>query len=418
MTRPINSGKFKWELIILLWLVFFFNQADRQVFNIVLPLIKDDLKLTDGQLGLIASVFIAAVGLFVPIAGYAGDTFSKRKVIIFSLILWSAATFLTGIGTGLLTLVFLRSVVGGSESFYAPSANVLIGETYHKERGFAMSIHQTALYAGIIMSGVLGAFIGEHYGWRVTFYLFGGIGLLLAVLLCIRFRHVSKGQEITILKKVSWLAGIKGLLEKPTAVLLTLAFGCMVFVNVGYLTWTPTFLHEKFNLSLPSAGFSSMFYHHVFAFAGVLAGGKISDHLAKKDQVARLKIQFWGLLLGAPFIYLLGMADSLMWVSVALGFFGFFRGIYDSNIYASLYAVIDPPIRASVSATMIMFAFIIGAFAPYTLGVLKPTLGLSSGIALLSAAYFLGAILIWLAIKFTLVKDQVAETNLLPENNH
>ncbi|MEO6522500.1 MAG: MFS transporter [Mucilaginibacter sp.] len=417
MTTTANntSGKFKWELIILLWLVFFFNQADRQVFNIVLPLIKADLRLSDSQLGLIASVFIAAVGVFVPIAGYAGDVFRKKKVIIFSLFLWSAATFFTGISTGLLTLVILRSMVGSSESFYAPAANALIGDTYREERGFAMSIHQTALYAGIIMSGVLGAIIGEHYGWRATFYLFGGIGILLAILLIVRFRHFSEHTDIP-LSPLSWLAGIRGLFAKPTAILLTLAFGCMVFVNVGYLTWTPTFLHEKFNQSLSAAGFSSMFYHHVFAFAGVLAGGKISDHLAKKDPSARLKIQFWGLLLGAPFIYMLGTAGNLLLVFLSLGCFGFFRGIYDSNIYASLYAVIDPRIRASVSATMIMFAFIIGAFAPYLLGSLKPTLGLSKGIAFLSVAYILGAIFIGLALKFTLAKDQVRELTSLPEN--
>jgi MFS family permease len=403
-----TSGKFKWELIILLWLVFFFNQADRQVFNIVLPLVKADLKLTDAQLGLIASIFIAAVGVFVPVAGYAGDVFRKKKVIIFSLLLWSAATFFTGISTGLLTLVILRSMVGSSESFYAPAANAMIADAYREERGFAMSIHQTALYAGIIMSGILGAFVGEHYGWRATFYLFGGIGILLAVLLAVRFRQINTGPEV-LLSPVSWLAGIKGLFAKPTAILLTLAFGCMVFVNVGYLTWTPTFLHEKFNQSLSEAGFSSMFYHHVFAFAGVLAGGKISDRLAGKNPSARLKIQFWGLLVGAPFIYLLGAAGNLLWVYIALGCFGFFRGIYDSNIYASLYTVIDPRIRASVSATMIMFAFIIGAFAPYLLGALKPTLGLSKGIAFLSAAYILGAIAIGIAIKFTLAKDQVKE---------
>jgi fucose permease len=105
-------------------------------------------------------------------------------------------------------------------------------------------------------------------------------------------------------------------------------------------------------------------------------------------------------------------------VFIALGCFGFFRGIYDSNIYASLYIVINARIRASVSAAMIMFAFIIGAFAPYLLGLMKPTFGLSNGIAFLSAAYVLGAILIGIALKFTVNKDQQGEYIPITENSN
>ncbi|MNX99000.1 Major Facilitator Superfamily protein [compost metagenome] len=199
--------------------------------------------------------------------------------------------------------------------------------------------------------------------------------------------------------------GLKGLFQKKTALLLTLAFACMVFVNVGYLTWAPTFLHEKFNLSLANAGFSSMFYHHVFAFLGVLYGGRFSDQWAKNNPGARLKIQAFGLLLACPFIYLLGSSGNLYWVYAGMGLFGFFRGIYDSNIYASLFLVTAPAIRASVSGAMIMFAFLIGAFAPWILGVIKPTLGLSDGLSALSIVYLLGSIFIFIALRFTLLKE-------------
>ncbi|MNK18040.1 putative glucarate transporter [compost metagenome] len=405
-----NVKTFNWELIILLWLVFFFNQADRQIFNVILPLIKIDLGLSDGELGLIASVFIWAIGLCVPLAGYVGDVFDKKKVIIFSLLLWSTATFFTGLSTGLLHLVFLRAIVGSSESFYAPAANALIGEKYKEQRGFAMSIHQTALYIGVIMSGLIGALIAENFGWSTAFYFFGAIGIILSFILFFRFKKLILSQFSEVSNPVTLWDGIRWLFQKRTAILLTLAFACMVFVNVGYLTWAPTFLHEKFSLSLANAGFSSMFYHHIFAFFGVLAGGRFSDKLAKKSLAARLKIQAFGLLLGCPFIFLLGYTNDLFWVYAGMGLFGFFRGIYDSNIYASLYTVIAPRIRASVSGAMIMFAFLMGAFAPLILGALKPTLGLSYGLSSLSLAYFTGSIFIFIAIKYTLFKELYSES--------
>ncbi|TKC57222.1 MFS transporter [Pedobacter hiemivivus] len=401
----LSTKSFNWELIVLLWLVFFFNQADRQIFNVILPHIKADLKLTDAELGMIASVFIWAIGLCVPLSGYIGDVFSKKKVIIFSLLLWSTATFFTGLSAGLFHLVILRGIVGSSESFYAPAANALIGEKYGDKTGLAMAIHQTALYAGIIMSGLIGALIAERFGWSTAFYFFGGIGILLSGILVLRFKKIVLPEVSAVIQKVTLFDGLKGLFERKTAILLTLAFACMVFVNVGYLTWAPTFLHEKFNLSLANAGFSSMFYHHVFAFLGVLLGGRFSDRFAKINVGARLKTQAFGLLLGCPFIYLLGSANDLFWVYTGMGLFGFFRGLYDSNIYASLFLVTPARIRASVSGAMIMFAFLIGAFAPWILGYLKPTLGLSDGLSSLSFAYLLGSIFIFIALRFTLFKE-------------
>lgn len=401
-----SKQKFNWEVIILLWLAFFFNQADRQVFNVALPVVKLDLGLSDVQLGLISSVFILAIGLFVPIAGYIGDKYSKKTVIILSLLIWSSATFLTGFSGGFIALIILRSTVGGSEAFYAPAANALIGEKFQANLGTAMAIHQTALYAGIIGSGILGGYISEHYGWRSSFLIFGGIGILLFLLMYFRLTDSNSASNQKT-DSLSIVDGIKFLFRKKTAVLLTGAFTCMVFVNVGYLTWTPTFLHEKFSVSVTEAGFSSMFYHHIFAFAGVMIAGKLSDKLSAKKRVMRLQLQAWALLLGAPFIVLMGMATSLVWVYVGLALFGFFRGMYDSNIYASLYSVIDSRIRASVSAAMIMFAYVVGSLAPVILGAIKPYIGLSQGLSSLAILYVIGSLLIFLACTSFFQRDKI-----------
>lgn len=398
-----SNRKFNWEFITLLGFAFFFNQADRQVFNIALPAVRNDLGLTDVHLGLIASAFILAIGVFVPIAGYVGDRFSKKKVIMISLLIWTSGTFFTGFAGGFVILLILRSIVGGSEAFYAPAANALIGEKFTSNLGQAMAIHQTALYFGIIGSGIIGGYITEHYGWRMVFYIFGGIGILLYFIMKYR---LEDGVSSKLKKKLTILDGVKNLISNKTALLLTFSFTCMVFVNVGYLTWTSTFLHEKFGLSLTEAGFSSMFYHHAFAFVGVMISGRISDKLALKSDGARLKIQGWALLLGAPFIFLMGIGSSLPIVYIALSVFGFFRGMYDSNIYASLFLVVDERIRASVSSAMIMCAYIIGSLAPTVLAYFKAEIGLTNGLASLSLFYVLGGILIIIALKLTFRKDR------------
>ena len=403
---------YRWELLLLLWLAFFLNQADRQIFSVVLPLIRKDLGLTDAELGLIASALVWTYGLLVPIAGFIGDRFSRRNILGFCLLFWSGATLFTGLCSSVVQFILLRGVgTGGGEAFYAPSANALLGETYKENRSFALSIHQTAVYFGIILSGLVAGYIGEHYGWRNAFYLFGGLGIVLAFVFFMRVpsevRDVEKLSGADMLAET--LATARIVVRKPTVVMLTLGFGCMVFVNVGYLTWMPSFLVDKFGMTLTDAGFSSLFYHHLGAFLGVLSGAKIADHFAKTNPKSRLVVQALGLLIGAPFIYWISMSQTQLMTYIALFGFGLFRGWYDSNIVASLYEVVSPKIRSSAYGLMLACAFLIGAFAPYLLGVLKPTLGLTAGLACLSGVYVLGSLFIGSGAVWFFDKDK--ETN-------
>ncbi|TDE11000.1 MFS transporter [Dyadobacter psychrotolerans] len=388
---------YRWELLILLWLAFFLNQADRQIFSVVLPLIRQDLGLTDAELGLIASALVWTYGLLVPIAGFIGDRFSRRNILGFCLLFWSGATLFTGTCSSVVQFILLRGVgTGGGEAFYAPSANALLGETYRENRSLALSIHQTAVYFGIVLSGLIAGYIGEHYGWRNAFYLFGGLGIALAVVFFSRIpKETSPDRDgDTEVAFPEILTTARLIVRKPTVVLLTLGFGCMVFVNVGYLTWMPLFLVDKFTMSLTDAGFSALFYHHLGAFLGVLSGARLADYFARANPRSRLIIQALGLLLASPFIYWISMSQTQTMTYVALFGFGLFRGWYDSNIVASLYEVVSPTVRSTAYGLMLACAFLIGSSAPYLLGVLKPTLGLTLGLASLSGVYALGGLLI------------------------
>jgi len=397
---------YKWELIILLWLAFFFNQADRQIFNVVLPAIRSDLNLADADMGLVASILILVYGILVPVAGFIGDRTNKKYVLMLSLLIWSTSTFFSGMATMLIHLIFLQSVAtGGGEAFYSPSANALISEHHDKTRATAMSIHQTALYAGIIMSGYLTGWIADHFGWRIAFYIFGAIGIILSVIIATRL----KDSQPIITKEGSNFVSIKEALftffRKPTALLLTLAFAGMIFVNVGFMTWMPTYLHEKFGFSLARSGFDATFYHYLAAFFGVLLGASLADRYCKKIPGMRGLVQGFGLLLGAPFIFLLGIGNTPFAIYIALALFGLFRGIYDSNIFAALYDVIEPKVRSTATGLMLMFAFVTGASAPYILGKIKPLLGLAWGLSALSAVYVFSAICIFIAVRFFYKKD-------------
>lgn len=410
-----EKRSYKWELLAWLWVAFFFNQADRQVFNVLLPLIKVDLGLTDTQLGLVATILIFSVGICTPIAGFVGDFFSRKNIIILSLCFWSIATILTGMGNTLIYLVFLRGIaVGGGEAFYAPSANAIICEYHHKTRAFAMSVHQTSFYAGVILSGVLGGLIADHYGWRSAFYLFGGIGVILSGLLIWRLQpsiNIAPSTSFSERKRFI-MEAFPELFKNPSALLLGGSFICVVFVNVGYLTWMPTFLYEKFNLSVTNSGFNSMFYHFLFAFIGIILGGIVSDKLAEKTKLYRLIIQSAGLLLGAPFIFGMGQGTTLIQVYICLAGFGLFRGFYEANFIATLYETIRPKYHASVIGIIYLFVFSVGSVSPFLLGYFKQSFGLSNGLSALSIPFILGGSLVLIALIWFYKKDIILNHNV------
>lgn len=402
---------YKWELIILLWFAFLINMADRQAYNVVLPLLSKDLNLTPDKAGLVASVFLWFYAVLVPVGGFLGDIARRKWVIFVSLFVWSVGTIMSGLTTGLVGLIAFRSIAtGGGEAFYFPSANSLIGQHHHKTRAMAMSIHQTALYVGIIASGFVAGWLGKQFGWRSAFIVFGAVGIVLAIIISWRMRDDPQPAPASPQKRVPLGELFRAIAGKPTVWALWIAFGFFYFAQMGYITWMTTYLYEKFQLSLPNAGFSSMFYHHIFAAVGVLLGGKISDMLATRRRTVRIETEFIGLFLGAPFIYFMGATNSLWLCCASLAGFGLFRGIYDSNLYATLFDVIEPRYRSSAVGIMLCFVFFVSAFAPYALGWAKMTIGLSTALSALSLSYVIGGAILLAARLTTFHKDYYDES--------
>ena len=402
----------------MLFLAYFFHQGDRAIFGVVLSLIKTDLQLTDAQLGMVGSVLFFVLAIIMPIAGYLGDIWSRKWIITGSLIFWSLATMITGMARGIGDLIAFRSVAtAGGEAFYAPAACSLLAQFHKKTRALALSIHQCALYLGVITSGFLGGYIAEQWGWRSAFYVFGSCGILLGIVFA--FRLKDSPREVPPLDtpenhRVTPLAALGVIFRTPTALLLTIGFTAIVFVNNAYLVWAPTFVQEKFHLSVTAAAGSSMLYHHLAAMAGILIGARLSDVIVPLRCQFRLELQTAAMFLGVPTIFFIGFADSITATWSAMIGMGLCRGFYESNTQASLFDVIAPCYRASAVAMMIMIGFLVGSMSPWLLGccstVFSDGNGLSYGFALLSLAYFVGGCAMLAALKITFRHDRHIES--------
>lgn len=396
-----NNKWYKWEVLLLLWVAYLLNQGDRQVFNSVLPLIRDALSLTDKSVSLIAVFFNLFYAAMVPIGGWVGDRFSRKWVTTLSILFWSIATMFTGLANGVFLLILTRSVAtGGGEAFFGPANYSLLGQYHTDTRARAMSIHQTSYYVGVILAGWLAGYIGDRLGWQYAFYIFGGAGVVWAVVMALRLKDLPRSEQAVQKPKI-W-DGFKTVFTTPTALMVTIGFCGFIFVITGYMTWVPTFLQENFGQSGAQAGLNSMLWTYVAAFVGVLLAGTLSDKWAAKTPQKRMVIQGVGLILGAAFLPFMGSVKSLWLLYMCFAGWGFFRAFFDANIYAALYDVTPEHLHASCSSAMIMTGFAVGATAPYVLAVIKESTGsLNATFPILGIIWAVcGAACLWVSWKY------------------
>ncbi len=402
---------YKWEVLLLLWMAYLLNQGDRQVFNTVLPAIRDALNLTDTSVGLIATIFNLFYAIMVPVGGWAGDRFSRKWVTTISILFWSVATMFTGLATSFIWLVVLRSVAtGGGEAFFGPANYSLLGQYHTDTRARAMSLHQTAYYVGVILAGWLAGLIADKLGWKYSFIIFGAAGIVWGILMIIRLKDYPKAEEkagdAPKEKKPGFFDGFKTVFTTPTALMLTIGFSGLIFVITGYMTWVPAYLQEEFTQNQATAGFNSMFWTYVAAFVGVLLAGSLSDKLALKSRKLRMFLQGIGLLGGAAFLFLMGGHPALWLLYVSFAGWGFFRAFFDANTYSVLYDVTPPRLHASCSSAMITTGFAVGALAPVVLGALKESMGsLSRTFPILAVIWVVCGVLMLIVAQARYQKD-------------
>ena len=420
---------YKWFVVAMLWLVCFFNYADRQAIFSVFELLKAEMHLSDVQLGIVGASFMWVYAAIGPIAGLVGDRINRKTLIITGLVFWSLITIATALSTTYSHLVLFRALEGFGEAFYFPASMSMLS-SYHgaDTRSRAMSIHQSSVYAGTIAGGSVAGVLGQHYGWRSSFYLFGSLGILLGILLLVLLREPARvparqaigsdtsesspgklsesfvtriGRLLKVIGRLlkEALSTVRELFSNPMVRVLTMVFIGANFVAMIFLTWMPSFLYRKFNLSLAMSGVSATVYLQIASVLGVLSGGVLADRLAKANRGGRMLTQAIGLTLGVPFIFLAGWTMSVPVVIVALTGFGYFKGLYDANIWASLHDVVRPERRASAVGFMNSLGWIGGGVAPVAIAAASERFGMSACISANSVIYLLVAMLLFYGIR-------------------
>ncbi len=368
-----TTKEYAWLVVAILWFVSLLNYLDRLLIASMRTPIKADIPMTDAEFGLLTSAFLVIYAILSPLGGYLADRFSRKWVIFTSLLLWSVVTLMTGFAQNYTQLIVTRAIMGVSEAFYMPAAVALVMD-YHKgpTRSKASGILMTGLYAGMALGG-LGGYIATIWSWQIGYHLFGGLGILYAVVVYFTLddapgKEPEPGEPQNDFNFIEMLKS----LFNSRGYLIILLYGLLGGICVWLIyAWLPTFFQEGFNLSVGEAGVSGTFYVQVASFAGVLLGGYLADRWAVRNNKGRIYITAIAFMVGGPFLYLMAAAD-LYWIAVlGIVIFGLTKGNHDANFMPIITQVVNKKYQATGYGIMSFFSVLSGAAMIYVGGYLK-----------------------------------------------
>lgn len=407
-TIQVKVSRNAWLVVGLLFIVGALNYLDRTMIATMRSSIVESVPMSDAQFGLLTSVFLWVYGILSPLAGFLADRFSRSKVIIGSLFIWSLVTWLTSLATTYNQLLATRALMGISEAFYIPAALALIMD-YHKgpTQSTATGLHIAGVMVGQSL-GFIGGWIAENHTWNYAFHIFGMVGIAYAILLLFILKDAPKAESIENIPlnsqtenktkvNVKFSTAIKDLFTRKSFVILFVFWGIMGVVGWMVMAWLPTYYKEHFNLSQSMAGFYATAYLYPASIAGLLLGGFLSDRWSKKNKHARILIPMIGLAIAAPAVFA-GSYTTVLWIAILFFLiYGLTRMFVDTNLMPILCLTVDNRYRATGYGILNMFATIIGGLGIYAAGALRDSqINLNLVYRLASLSIIICIILLWL----------------------
>jgi MFS family permease len=364
-----------WLVVILLCPVALLNYLDRQMLASMKYSVMADIPsiANEAHWGLMLGQFKWVYAFCSPLGGYLADRFGRRYTICGSLFVWSAITWWTGHVNSYQELLWARSLMGISESFYIPAALALITDYHtHETRSRAVGLHQMAIYLGVIIGG-FGGYVADapHLGWRMAFDICGVFGMLYAVPLVLLLRDPPGIAAAPTAAKTSPLRALGELITNRSFILLVLYFTLPALAGWVVRDWMPAILKQEFEIGQGQAGVAATLYWQVAAIVGALVGGWLADRWMRRNDRGRIYISAIGMSVIAVSIFGVGAAGTLTMAVLLLILFGLGWGFFDSNNMPILCQIVRPELRATGYGIMNMVSISFGGFADWGFGLLR-----------------------------------------------
>lgn len=407
MQASPRARKMRIIALTLLMVAGTVNYLDRSALSIGNSAIRTDLGLSDGQMGLLLSVFAIAYGVAQLPVGILIDRYGPRRVLGASLVLWSLAQAASAFSGSLLQFAMARAALGIGESpMYLAGTKVCTNWFARPDRAWPIGLFNASSALGPAIAPALLTALLLAYGWRPMFLVIGAAGMAIALLWQFLYRDpeqygISDDERAALHQADSELppstGGWTGLLRQPTSWGMAFGFLGVIYMTWLYGTWLPDYLERQRHLSVRQAGVWTA-VPQACGFLGALLGGFFSRILSHRG-VTPLNACKLPLIAGMLFTAVCTAGAALVQgapLAIALVSLALFSATLASSCGWAMAAVATTPDRvATLEAIQNIGGSLGGALAPAVTGAVvqftgsfTPALLLASGIALLSALIY------------------------------
>ncbi|MGN6296465.1 MAG: MFS transporter [Ginsengibacter sp.] len=401
ITEELPRGA--WMTVFLLFFVGLLNYLDRNTITTMHTSITESIPMTEKEFSLLTAVFLWVYGIFSPFAGFLADKFGRSRIIIISLFIWSAVTWLTAHATNFPQLLATRALMGLSEACYIPAALALITD-FHKGRtqSTATGIHMAGVFIGASL-GFIGGWIAEDHTWNLAFTIFGFVGIVYAIFIAFFLRDAPKENNKSLTQEAS--SGFEGNFFKTLKVLFSnrsfyymLGFWSLLSI-VSWLiaAWLPTFYIQHFNLSQKVAGIYATAYLYPASVVGLILGGVLADKWIKKNRRARMLVPAIGLCIAAPITFFAGSTSVSVIAIIFFMIYAVTKAFSDTNMMPILSTIADKNTRATGYGILNLCGCIVGGLGIYAGGYLRDA-NISFSVIFKSASLLIPVCIIFLLL--------------------
>ncbi|HSV02037.1 MAG TPA: MFS transporter [Phenylobacterium sp.] len=381
--RPHFSERYKLLVLALLVTAYTFNFIDRTIIATIGQKIKEDLRITDTQLGLLGGLFFALLYTFlgIPLARLA-ERVSRVNIIALAIVVWSGFTALCGTAANFATLAAYRFGVGVGEAGLSPSAHSLISDYYEpKRRASALAVYSFGIPLGSMLGAIVGGQIVEHFSWRAAFMVVGLPGLAMAAALKLLVKEPPRGHSeperpaalpagvtaeahgapMSLRRELAELGAVVGTLFGKWPV-FNMVMGVTLVSMAGYGggQFSPPYFLRAFHLSYGTVGLVTGLVAGIGAGAGTLIGGFLTDRLAKRHARWYALVPAIGIALSYPFNWAIYTSPSWTVVVALLVLPGLFSYTYLGPTFGVIQNMVSTRRRATATAILFFFLNLIG----------------------------------------------------------
>jgi predicted MFS family arabinose efflux permease len=350
-----------------LWVLFAINTMnfyDRQIIAAVGKQILDEWKLSDTEFGVIGTAFIFIYAIVGVPFGIWADRGSRKKLLAYSITIWSFFTAASGFAWGFWSMLVARLGVGVGEAGCSPAGNSLIGDLYPaNKRGRAIAIFMLGLPIGIFLSYMLSGIIAKFYGWRWTFFVATIPGLILAFF-ALRIREPLRGSSETVKfeDRPKGLGSYFRVLTIPTMWWIIISGALHNYNSYAVNLFIPLYLQRHHGLDIKDANLIAAIVLGAVGVIGLLAGGWAADLARRKSPRGRMIVAALALLISTPCIYFAidQPKGALISFMTLLGVGWMLIYVYYVSVYPAIQDVVEPKLRGSAMALYFFGMYFLG----------------------------------------------------------